>query len=161
MPVLANKSISRPGAIWNPNTKKWVTDLVPAGQCVRISPRRTKPWLRAAYVHKVYFDLPYYWCCGGLTVGVEGGNCIIYGILYTSGGRMTWTKRNGTLYTGTSITIPSTASFHSNPKSGFKVRSAALRFEIYPVEEEFKITGAFASGAGGFTTGEKRIDFTT
>ena len=160
MPVLANKSITRPGAYWNQRTQKWVTDLVPMGRCVRISPRRITPWLKKPFVYQVWFTMSHQWCSGGITIGVEGGNCVLFGKLSTTGGSMLWTNRNGTAKTGTSITIPRAASFHNNPSVGFRVVGATVRFEIYPVKEEFKITGAFASGAGDNTTGELRLDFT-
>lgn len=162
MPVLANKRINRPGAFWDPKTEKWLTDLVPIGQCVRISARYGKRWLKKRHVNAVYFDLPYHWCCGGITIGVEGGSEMkIMGRLYTDGGVITWTKRGGSLYTGASITIPKAASYWNYQKMAYRVRAAHVFFLSLRPDDDIGITGAFASGAGGATTGERKIDFTT
>ena len=167
MPVLANKSITRPGGYWNQSTQKWLTELVPVGQCVRISPRYKRRWLKKSIVSSVHFDLPYHWCCGGITIGVEGGSeMAINGFLYTDGGVISWAKRGGILYRGTSITIPKAASYWSNRQYVYRVRAARVSFwsswgltNLNP--EDIEITGAFASGAGDLATGEKRVDFTT
>ena len=173
------------------DTRGFDTELIPIGACTEMHPVRHHRYRKFPHynpiqgttsyhmpVTAVNFSLPYWFCCSGLTVGIDG--TAVADVIITLYGKL-YRHATGKFYRHTikkrssrekSFTIPKEYYYmktdgYTKWRVGGPVRSAYVSFRIWGVNQqkihnmppEGWVTGAYISGTPSNSGEVERIDF--